>query len=172
MKREKIFKDPVSGWSLVSSDLMGRIRRKLFERLTRKSVNYFLRGKDIISVGPLVNGFHEPICTKLIGHYAWHDYGDFLIDIGANIGLTTCQNGHDFARVVCFEPNPMCAHILKVNTEIALPKGRVEIHEFGLGEMVVLLELWIPKHNWGGAFIRTPDPRSDVVEQCFLLDAL
>ncbi len=157
MLAKRSFKDPISGWSLVTRDLKSRVHRKTFEVLTKKSVNYFLRGKDIISVGPMINGVHEPICTKLIDHCARHGYGDFLIDIGANIGLTTCQNGKAFSRVVCFEPNPLCAQILKVNAEVALSKGRIDINEFGLGEKDEELELWIPKHNWGGAFVRTPD---------------
>ncbi len=53
----------------------------------------------------------------------------------------------------CFEPNPLCCKILRVNTEISLDMSKVQIYEFGLGETDETLKLMIPKHNWGGAFV-------------------
>jgi len=132
-------------------------KRRVFRSLSSKSVDYFLRGQDIISINPIVNGVYEPDLTELIAHFNEIGYRDFLIDIGANIGLTSCQNGLYFKRVICFEPNPLCVHILKVNTEIALSNTSVEINEFGLGKSDAELDLWIPKHNWGGAFVKSND---------------
>jgi len=134
-----------------------KFKRSIFKRLSKNSVNYFLRGQDKISIEPSVNGVYEPDITELISYFNEIGYCDFLFDIGANIGLTSCQNGLAFDKVFCFEPNPLCLHILKVNTEIALDNINIEINEFGLGKNDDELELWIPKLNWGGAFVKSKD---------------
>ena len=134
-----------------------KFKRSIFKRLSKNSVNYFLRGQDKISIEPSVNGVYEPDITELISYFNEIGYCDFLFDIGANIGLTSCQNGLAFDKVFCFEPNPLCLHILKVNTEIALDNINIEINEFGLGKSDAELDLWIPKHNWGGAFVKSND---------------
>ena len=147
------FSSSSQGYKLIIKEF----KRRVFGSLSTKSLDYFLRGQDIISIDPIVNGEHEPELTELIAHFNKIGYRDFLIDIGANIGLTSCQNGLFFKRVFCFEPNPLCVHILKVNTEIALSNNSFEINEFGLGKSDAELDLWIPKHNWGGAFVKSND---------------
>tara|TARA_B100000989_G_C19527998_1_gene467978 strand:+ start:1933 stop:2868 length:936 start_codon:yes stop_codon:yes gene_type:complete len=126
-----------------------------FKKLTLKSSNLFLKGGDIISIWPQTSGVHEKVFSELICKVAKNGHSDFLIDIGANIGLTCCQTGNEFKKIICFEPNPLCMHILKVNTEIALDTNKIELFEFGLGKTKEELELWIPKHNWGGGFIKS-----------------
>lgn len=128
-------------------------KHSLFEKITKKSTNLFIRGGDSISIGPQIRGHHEPNLTDFISNIANIGYGDFLIDIGANIGLTTCQNGYEFKKVYCFEPNPLCYEILKVNVEISLDISKVKIYNYGLGAGNQYLDLMIPKRNWGGAFI-------------------
>lgn len=133
--------------------ILNKLRTIAFQKLTKQSTNLFLRGKDIISVVPQINGIHEPELTTLINKFSEAGYGDFLIDIGANIGLTSCQNGNNFKEVHMFEPNPLCCHILAVNTKIALTKSNCEIYPFGLGSEDKSVKLTVPKHNWGGAFV-------------------
>ena len=135
--------------------LLRRFKRILFFKLTKKSPPLFLRGKDIISYASLVEGVHEESITNMIKYYAKNGLSDFFIDVGANIGLTSCQNGPDFKRVVCFEPNPLCVNILKTNLAISLTKGKFSINEFGLGDSDGNFDLFIPRHNWGGAFVRS-----------------
>ncbi len=137
------------GFSLI----LHKCKNFIFRKITKNSLQLFLRGKDIISVSPQTYGVHEPGLTTLISSIAKNGASDFLIDIGANIGLTSCQNGNDFKYVFCFEPNPLCCQILRVNTEISLDMSKVQIHEFGLGETDETLKLMIPKRNWGGAFV-------------------
>ena len=154
MKNEKtslVFKPSLT------TTAFGIIRNRIFKKVTSHSLNYFLRGGDLISVNPLTNGVHEPGLTHVISHFCENGYSDFLIDIGANIGLTSCQNGNRFKKVICFEPNPLCVHILKVNTEIGITDSLVEINEYGLGNEAGTYELWIPKHNWGGAFVKSSE---------------
>ena len=98
----------------------------------------------------------EKPLTNLI-HFFSKDFSDYLIDIGANIGLSSCQNGNSFKKVICFEPNPLCANILRTNLAISLPSKKFIINQFALGDVEGSLELCIPKHNWGGAFIRSED---------------
>jgi FkbM family methyltransferase len=134
--------------------LKAELRSTLFRKTTLKSRNLFLRGRDIISVGPQVIGEHEPELTALIDSFSKEGYGDFFIDIGANIGLTSCQNGSQFKEVHMYEPNPLCCHILEVNARIALDPSAYAIHPFGLGDSDKTALLTIPKKNWGGAFVR------------------
>jgi FkbM family methyltransferase len=129
-------------------------KSRIFNLLTKKSSGLFLRGKDIISVNPQIFGIHEEPLTNLIKHYVKNGYKDFLIDIGANIGLTSCQNGGDFTEVHMFEPNPLCCNILEVNAWLAFDSAKFNIYRYGLGESNKKCSLTVPKHNWGGAFIR------------------
>lgn len=132
------------------------LKQKIYKKLTLKSSNLFMRGKDFISIAPQVMGIHEPVITKLINTFCDCGYSDFFIDIGANIGLTSCQNGNRFTAVHMFEPNPYCCKILEVNAFLALDKPRYRIHPFGLGNENKSLLLTVPKDNWGGAFINDP----------------
>ena len=126
----------------------------IFKKITLKTQKLFFRAGDIISVYPQLSGVHEPELTAFIGALSQHGYKDFLIDIGANIGLTSCQNGVQFDEVHMFEPNPLCCHILEVNAKIALNSKKYFVNNFGLGEENKTTVLTVPKHNWGGAFIK------------------
>jgi FkbM family methyltransferase len=130
-----------------------KLRISAFKRVTKKSLPMFFRGQDIISILPMTSGVHEPAIKQLIDHSAASGYSDFLIDIGANIGLSSCQSGQHFKEVHMFEPNPNILNILKVNTKIMLKKHRYVIHEFGLGDEDGELDLYVPYDNWGGAFV-------------------
>jgi FkbM family methyltransferase len=130
------------------------VKKILFMSMTNKSMNLFMRGGDIISVSPQIFGTHDEGLTNSIKFYANCGYRDFFIDIGANIGLTSCQNGSDFEEVHMFEPNNLCCNILEVNANIALDSSKFKIYRYGLGEKDKQCILTVPKHNWGGAFIR------------------
>jgi FkbM family methyltransferase len=131
--------------------------------MTQKSSNLFFRGSDTISVAPQLFGSHEPVQTSLIGALSKEGYSDFLIDVGANIGLISCQCGYQFKEVHMYEPNPLCCHILEVNARIAKNSFKYEIHPYGLGGLDRISTLCIPKENWGGAFIRDNNTYSDIL---------
>ena len=137
--------------------LSRRIKKIIFKRMTSKGLKVFLRKGDIFSFAPLFEGVHEKPLTNLIEFFSEKNFSDYFIDIGANIGLSSCQNGSAFQKVICFEPNPLCANILRTNLAISLPSEKFIINEFALGEAEGDFELCIPKHNWGGAFIRSDD---------------
>lgn len=139
-----------SGLDIIGEDL----KLMAFLRLTRKSMNLFFRGRDIISLRPQFMGSHEPAIKGLIEHYADSGYADFLVDVGANIGLTSCQSGRKFKQVHMFEPNPDCFSILRVNARIALNNSHYELNEYGLGDAAATTTLTVPIHNWGGAFVK------------------
>lgn len=126
---------------------------RLFARLTKKTPNLFLRGTDIMSGYTQVSGEYEAHIKYLIEHYAASGYSDFLIDVGANIGLTSCQSGNSFREVHMFEPNPDCFSVLKVNSKIALTNTRYHLYEYGLGTEPTRTTLKVPTRNWGGGFI-------------------
>lgn len=134
--------------------LKRKITYKLFKIMTKKSLKIFLRGADVISMSPQLEGIYEHALTKFIQHNAENGFGDFFIDIGANIGISSCQNGNSFKKVFCFEPNPLCINILKTNLSISLHDGVAEVFDFALGDEDGMFDLYIPKYNWGGAFVR------------------
>lgn len=133
----------------------------LFKRLTRHALPLFVRGGDIISWAPQALGSHEPQVAGLLEGFARDGHRDFLIDVGANIGLTSCQSGPAFARVEMFEPNPLCAGVLRTNAAIALDRVPHTVHPFGLGTRNERLTLRVPRNNWGGAYVVTPDNNYD-----------
>ena len=146
---------------LASRNMFGflsrRLKKIIFNKMTSRGLKIFLRKGDIFSFAPLFEGVHEKPLTNLIHFFSEKDFSDYLIDIGANIGLSSCQNGNSFKKVICFEPNPLCANILRTNLAISLPSKKFIINQFALGDVEGSFELCIPKHNWGGAFIRSED---------------
>ncbi|BEI42148.1 MULTISPECIES: FkbM family methyltransferase [unclassified Polynucleobacter] len=134
--------------------ILSRVREFLYKKITVNSSTLFLKGGDIISIRPQIDGLHEPILTKLIETFSKSGYGDFLVDIGANIGLISCQTGKFFKEVHMFEPNPILCKILEANTAITLSKKLAVIYPIGLGESDRTVKLTVPKKNWGGAFIK------------------
>jgi FkbM family methyltransferase len=135
--------------------LINEVKNSVFRAVTKDSSELFFRGKDVISINPQTNALHEPDLTSFIDHCVKCGYDDFLLDVGANIGLTTSQSGHAFKKIICFEPNPLCLHILRANIEVSDLASKVEVREYGLGENDGVLELWVPRRNLGGAFVRS-----------------
>ena len=136
----------------------------LFNKITKKSSPLFVKGGDIISRNPLIAGYHEIATEELIRTYRDNGYSDFLIDIGANIGLTTCFSGKGFSNIFCFEPNPQVFRILQTNVEITFGlDNKVILNNFGLGDSDTELELTIPKNNYGGAYIKQGNTYSNKI---------
>ena len=130
-----------------------KIKYSIFKRISTKALPMFFKGQDIISNAPITSGVHEAEIKDLIDFSAANGYSDFFIDIGANIGLTSCQSGLNFKEIHMFEPNPNILNILKVNTKIMLRNHPYTIHECGLGDEEAVLDLYVPFDNWGGAFV-------------------
>jgi FkbM family methyltransferase len=133
------------------------IRKKcvLFENITKNAANLFVKGGDGISRNPLVSGRYEVDTEELIKAYKTNGYNNFLLDFGANIGLTSCLAGNGFDKIFCFEPNPQVFRILQTNIELTFGiDHEVTLNNFGLGEGNKQLELTIPKNNFGGAYLK------------------
>jgi len=108
----------------------------------------------MISRQKIITGYHEYHIKKLIDFFVErYKFSHYFIDIGANIGLTSCQSGDLFDEVHMYEPNPLVRGILEVNTKISLKEGSVKIYDFGVGIEDSESDLYIPKNNWGGAFV-------------------
>ena len=71
--------------------------------------------------------------------------------VGANIGLVSCQCADNFKETYMFEPNKVF-EVLNVNTRLILKKTKIHSFNFGLGKEQKIVNLNIPKSNWG-AFI-------------------
>lgn len=139
------------------SERAAKFRNGIVKRLTRNALPLFTKGGDILSFSSLSNGVYEPEITDFVNHLAENGFNDFFFDIGANIGLSSCQCGSNFKTIHMFEPNPQACSILSVNAEIALYGRDYHIHNFGLGSEDVMEDLHIPLSNWGGAFVRSAD---------------
>src|ERR1700744_489895 len=87
----------------------------LMRKLTQNASGIFLRSGDEISFIPATGRTHEPETTNLILKCAREGYPDFLLDIGANVGLISLQCAPFFTVVHGFEPNPELAKILEIN---------------------------------------------------------
>lgn len=133
------------------------IKEKLLSALSKQAMTAFVRAGDVISIGPIAFGSHEPQITAAIKHFTDAGYRDFLIDIGANIGLTSLQCGSWFKTIFTFEPNPLCHGILETNLMMNLEAGTFNVMKFGLGATEYECNLRVPRHNWGGAYIISND---------------
>ena len=129
-----------------------RQSQNIFRKLLHKHANYYLKPNDIISHRPTLFGYHEPHLEGLF-ELVSKTHNDFLLDIGANIGLSSIMCGSNFAEIHCVEPNKTLSKILDVNLEINGLSDKSEIHRVGLGTETKVEELWIPRNNFGGAFI-------------------
>jgi len=137
--------------------LLRKWKERIFKKLRSPEIEFFLKTNDIISTTPLLEGSHEPHMVALYKWCAHQGYKDFFIDIGANIGLSSCPVSEDFDHLYLFEPNPLAFKILEVNTACARQSERFSLFNFGLGSHDTTVKLTIPKHNWGGAFVQNED---------------
>lgn len=77
--------------------------------------------------------------------------GDFILDIGANLGLHTLQASRiagSGGRVLAFEPNPSMTMVLRESLG-ANSCGNVELRECALGSEEATLELHVPSDHAG-----------------------
>ena len=83
----------------------------------------FVKGGDILSIFPQTQGGYERnlinIINKINKDYSYNDF----FDVGANIGLVSCQCADNFKETYMFEPNKDCFEVLNVNTRLILKKN-------------------------------------------------
>lgn len=138
-----------------------RQAQNIHKLLIKNSGNYYLKPNDIISHRPALFGYHEPHLEALFSELA-KTHRDFLIDIGANIGMTSVMVGHAFEVIHCVEPNKTISKILDVNIMLAGLQNRTSIHEVGLGYETKVEKLRIPRSNFGGAYVLDGNAYSDI----------
>lgn len=147
----------ISSFSLLYEWLM----KLCYKQLTSNALPLFSRGCDSNSFTVNALGVHEIQVCRILKKFSEKGNSSFLIDIGANIGLTSCQSGTYFDYVIMYEPNPLCIGILQTNVAISLPKETYEINQFGLGKTTKTLKLRVPRNNWGGAYIECSENTYD-----------
>jgi FkbM family methyltransferase len=132
-----------------------RQKVSLFRWITRKVPPLFLCGGDIMTIGPMVTGYHEPEVLHVLAFLARSGFDGALIDVGANIGLITYHSRDWFRSFHCFEPNPRVFNVLAANLASVFGP-ELHLHNFGLGDRDATSMLSIPRHNQGAAFIAGP----------------
>ncbi len=92
--------------------------------------------------------------------------GTVCLDIGANIGNHACALRASFADMICFEPNPPVAALLRANL-LMNGYGDVVLHEVGLAEEDAELPFGIeePGNDGSGAFAAGGEGRTLPVRQ-------
>mgnify|MGYP000704615301 CR=1 FL=1 len=137
-----------------SLELIGRfIRAKIFDLISDKRLSLFIRSNDIISASPILEGTHEPQVVDFFSCASKNGYSDFLVDIGGNIGLTSCLASKYFSSVFVYEINPLAFKILEVNVGSLKDSEKFTLNNFGIGAVDGKTTLVVPKHNWGGAYV-------------------
>ena len=134
--------------------------QRLHRWMIAKDANVYLKPNDIISHRPTLFGMHKPHIEALITE-AYKTHGDFLLDIGANIGMTSALVGRRFRRVDCVEPNELVVNSLKTNLAMNLSATEHEVHAVDLGKEDGLLTLRVPPDNFGGAHVEDGNPQFD-----------
>jgi len=137
-----------------------RQAQNIHKLLIKKSGNYYLKPNDIISHRPTLFGYHEPHLEALFSELA-KTHSDFLLDVGANIGMVSVMVGHAFDVIHCVEPNKAISKILDVNIMLADLQNRTTIHEIGLGYESRVDKLHIPRSNFGGAYVQDGNAYGD-----------
>ncbi|WP_425041434.1 FkbM family methyltransferase [Primorskyibacter sp. S187A] len=133
----------------------------IFKKLRRTDLKLFVRTNDIISLSPILFSDHEPHMLAFLRAASAQNARDFMLDIGSNIGLTCCPVKDAFDRIVAFEPNPLAFKILEVNAAVSSGRAEMSLRNYGIGVEDATLDLMVPRHNWGGAFVVSDDNAYD-----------
>jgi FkbM family methyltransferase len=136
--------------------LIIEVRKTIFQGLTKNALPLFLRVGDIISISPILRGTYEPQINALFDALSGIGFSDYLLDIGANIGLTTVQNSSRFQSIFAYEPNPTAFAVLTANCQ-QIDSKRLHLYPFGIGMRDEVLELRVPRGNMDGGFISGDD---------------
>lgn len=128
------------------------IKKYLFTKLTKQALPLFIKGNDSIASSSMASGCYEEYLVEFFKNSAKDGMNEFFIDIGANIGLISCQLNNSFNEFHMYEPNPVLSKILEANASSTFDNNFM-IHTIGLGPADGKFKLNVPKLNWGGAFI-------------------
>lgn len=129
------------------------VKQRFLKLLAVPKHKIFTLSGDLLGNSMLLNQQHEPALTCFIRDRALAGMKDFLIDIGANIGLISIQTGVYFDEVHCVEPNPIAFSVLDANLYLSGIKSKTTVHKVAIGSEDNLSTLRIPNGNLGGAFM-------------------
>jgi len=139
------------------SEIRRFVRIQVLKRLIRDAVHIFVKGSDKIAILPLLGETYEPELSAYFKHSLLEGFGDSLIDVGANIGLVSCQEGDSFKRIFCYEPNYDVYQVLITNIAISGLTHKTVAFDYGLGETEGEFDLLMPRDNFGAGFVRGLD---------------
>ena len=147
----QIFKVKEKGSSLI----FGLFKVYLFKLTAIQNPNVFLHSGDVLSYEPLFFNRYEYGIASFLKYLSMNGYHDALIDIGANIGLSSIYLSESFNVIHCFEPHPVVFHVLMAN---AFPyRNNIYCTNVGIASKACHAVLTVPKNNLGGGFINDDD---------------
>ena len=97
------------------SVLKNLLLERIFKYVTSNSTEMFLKGKESISINPQLYGYHERELSDLIIYIADCGNNDYLIDIGANIGIFSLYAAFKGHNIISIEPESLNFAVLNIN---------------------------------------------------------
>jgi FkbM family methyltransferase len=133
------------------------IRRKLLAKIVhdrRGSKRLAVFPDDLIGQEIVISGLHEgEILNAAFGTVLLQFQDQFAtstcLDVGANVGNHTCYLSDRFQRVIAFEPNPSCFHLLECN--VKNNSHNAIVYNFGLSTDTGTLRFVENDKNLGGS---------------------
>jgi len=141
------------------------IRRFIYQILDKYKPNsnykFATINTDYISKEIFVSGLYEKSLLLKLKHFtALENLGGTIIDVGANIGNHTVFFSEFAEKVIAFEPNPACFHLIHANT-IANSCTNVEIIGKAVSQQIGFAEfIYDYQHTGGGTLEITEVPSS------------
>lgn len=133
------------------------LKKWILKKVFTNQSSLFVRGQDKISILPLIGEPYEPEISSFMKYAVSNGFSNFLFDVGANIGLTSCQEGHQFDAIYCYEPNPLLYKVLETNLELVGLSERTQIKTFGIGATEGEFLISMPINNLGAGFVQNQD---------------
>jgi FkbM family methyltransferase len=112
-----------------------RVRRLAARRRQQAAPHIACFADDDIGAHVLAHGWYEDLLLRALFERFLHGHAEafrngIALDVGANIGNHSLWFARHFARVIAFEPNPICTHLLQANL---LMNGTANVRLFALG---------------------------------------
>ncbi len=115
---------------------------------------------DHVSSKIIIDGIYEHRELAFLAKelFSLFPHDSTALDIGANIGNHACFFADHFKRVVAFEPNPMVATLLRLNSS----GRRIEVVEKGLSDTNGTLNFSLNRKNLGGSMVTDGNTRMEI----------
>lgn len=125
------------------------IKKLAFKKIkSDEAHNLIIPITDYVAEDYFLSGCWEPEIVELIKRSAVHT--EILIDIGANVGITTYQTAQYFQKCILFEPVPVLASAAQFNLRY---QNNCIVHPQGIARHEENTFIDVPSNNTGSATV-------------------